>query len=367
MANQKYTKQKHELSFSKNRISKAGRAIRKGASGEDRLLAIEIIHDFRASHAYPLMLIKNHIWRKARTIESKAVVARRLKRLPTIINKLERPSLDGSSTNATDIVRMQDIGGARAIFKNIKSVYALLEKLNKSKCIHKIKSITDYCKTPKESGYRGLHVVFSCYSNQEEKTPWQGHKVEVQIRSRLQHAWSTTVEMIDLYENTSLKTGMVGDVQWRGFFQSLGHILANQEKISSCTEEQLNFHIKRLKRLEKILNVKNKLSSFSMATDTLLDNSLLSNTNGVFLLKITLDKDGFTVTPNWYKEADRSVAVKHYDELESDETVFQAVLIAASGAGTIVQAYPNFFADTSLILSLLREITGEGFIPSKRN
>ncbi len=44
---------------------------------------------------YPLMLIKNHLARAANAIDKKTIVARRLKRLSTIVDKLERPTLDG--------------------------------------------------------------------------------------------------------------------------------------------------------------------------------------------------------------------------------------------------------------------------------
>lgn len=78
-----------------------------------------MIQNFRELHLYPLMLMKNHLARAAAKIDKKTIVARRLKRLSTIIDKLERPTLDnGKTSNAIRVTRMQDIGGCRAIVKN---------------------------------------------------------------------------------------------------------------------------------------------------------------------------------------------------------------------------------------------------------
>ncbi|MFT5708639.1 MAG: ppGpp synthetase/RelA/SpoT-type nucleotidyltransferase [Oceanospirillaceae bacterium] len=122
MANKAYENQKRALNYSKTRVEKAGRDIRHGCDGEVRRESIEIIQNFREVHLYPLMLIKNHLTRSAKKVTKKALVVRRLKRLPTIIDKLERPTLDGQSTNAISLSRMQDIGGCRAILANIQQV-----------------------------------------------------------------------------------------------------------------------------------------------------------------------------------------------------------------------------------------------------
>lgn len=45
--------------------------------------------------------------------------------LSTIIDKLERPTLDGFNNNAIDVTRMQDIGGCRAIVSDLKQLNQL--------------------------------------------------------------------------------------------------------------------------------------------------------------------------------------------------------------------------------------------------
>ncbi|MEF4750478.1 hypothetical protein U9Y44_22890 [Escherichia coli] len=100
MGNEVYQSQKCKLKYSKSQIDRAAQLIRHGCSDEERQQSIEMIQNFRELHLYPLMLMKNHLARAAAKVDKdkKILVARRLKRLSTIIDKLERPSLDGGRT-----------------------------------------------------------------------------------------------------------------------------------------------------------------------------------------------------------------------------------------------------------------------------
>ncbi|WP_323921419.1 nucleotidyltransferase family protein, partial [Aeromonas caviae] len=149
MAISQYKNQKKPLEYSKNEIDRAARDIRHGMDDTGRSEAIRRIQGFREYHLYPLMLMKNHLARIASQVSNKVLVARRLKRLSTIIDKLERPTLDGHNTNSIKLTRMQDIAGCRAIVKNIKQLKQLQKKLESSRSVHKIVSIKDYL-TPKE-------------------------------------------------------------------------------------------------------------------------------------------------------------------------------------------------------------------------
>ncbi|URM13291.1 RelA/SpoT domain-containing protein [Vibrio splendidus] len=209
MANQQYENQKVTLRYTKNEIDRAARSIRHGCEAEEREEAINKIQNYRELHAYPLMLMKNHLVRTSNRVSSDILVARRLKRLPTIINKLERPSLDGTSKNAIKLTRMQDIGGCRAIVKNLKQLKELQQLLLKSRSVHKITHTSDYL-TPKISGYGGVHLIYSCFNDSDCKHNWSKTKVEVQLRTQLQHAWATSLEIIDTLEQIELKTSMGG-------------------------------------------------------------------------------------------------------------------------------------------------------------
>jgi ppGpp synthetase/RelA/SpoT-type nucleotidyltranferase len=77
-------------------------------------------------------------------------MAKRLKRTPSIINKLKR--LKGK----LQLTTMNDIAGCRVILSNKKKVYKL-KKLLLQKTDFKLRK--DYIETPRESGYRSLHLI----------------------------------------------------------------------------------------------------------------------------------------------------------------------------------------------------------------
>ena len=112
--------------ISNTAIDNAGDEIRahgNNASPEN----FEIIKQWRKLHAMPLNALQVYIRRKLdKTDYSKVIIVQRLKRMPSIISKIQRiPSMRMS--------RMQDIGGIRIIAKNINYVYQINKLLTSSK------------------------------------------------------------------------------------------------------------------------------------------------------------------------------------------------------------------------------------------
>src|SRR5262249_33318279 len=52
--------------------------------------AREIAENWRASHAYPMQIMRNNLSNRARKIDSKSIVAQRLKQFSSIVSKLGR-------------------------------------------------------------------------------------------------------------------------------------------------------------------------------------------------------------------------------------------------------------------------------------
>ncbi|RIH74052.1 GTP pyrophosphokinase [Vibrio splendidus] len=366
MANQQYENQKVTLRYTKNEIDRAARSIRHGCEAEEREEAINKIQNYRELHAYPLMLMKNHLVRTSNRVSSDILVARRLKRLPTIINKLERPSLDGTSKNAIKLTRMQDIGGCRAIVKNLKQLKELQQLLLKSRSVHKITHTSDYL-TPKISGYGGVHLIYSCFNDSDCKHNWSKTKVEVQLRTQLQHAWATSLEIIDTLEQIELKTSMGGHALWREFFSVAGRLVAHDETACTLSEEVLHDLELRLTELATELNVKQKLSQFSWgiqaATKGLKELKSPKNI-GMCLVTLTTDdlKQAFDESPvakngkkrfklnvklQVYKTNDTPEALKELNQCEKNPDVLMCVLLSAKNAQNLKKAYPNYFGSTS--------------------
>jgi putative GTP pyrophosphokinase len=63
----------------------------------------------------------------------------------------------------------------------------------------------DYIAAPKETGYRSVHLIFKYRSQSSKHRAWNGLRVEIQLRSRLQHAWATAVETVDTFTRQTLR------------------------------------------------------------------------------------------------------------------------------------------------------------------
>ncbi len=142
--------------YSKGKINKAGETlIQQNISDDDTLnTALEILSNWKGSHAYPLNSIQSSLRYRAKSIDNDFLIAQRLKRTSSVRSKLQRlPSMKLS--------RMQDIGGCRAILSHISHVDILKRQLVNDLHSFNITREYNYIKKPKETGYRGIHYYFA--------------------------------------------------------------------------------------------------------------------------------------------------------------------------------------------------------------
>jgi len=120
-----------------------------------------------------------------------ATLAQRLKRLPRILSKLARyPSMR--------IVNMDDIAGCRVTVDSLDEQRRLVDPiLMRWGEQGQVDRARDYVAQPKGSGCRAVHVVVL----RDER------KVEIQVRTRLQHAWANAVEASGRAVRDELKWG----------------------------------------------------------------------------------------------------------------------------------------------------------------
>lgn len=337
MANAQYEKGKIVLEYSKNQVKKAGECIRKDNGDIEK--AIEIIQQYRAAHLYPLMIIKNLVWKHAQKINKNAIIARRLKRLPTIIDKLRRKTLDGVNPNSIAVTRMSDIGGCRVIVEDRTQLLLLDSSLDKSRTTHKSK-VKDYIKNAKATGYRGIHRVYSCY-DKDEAHQWKGFDIEVQLRTKLQHLWATTVEVVDLCEGRSLKTNpFESNPSWIDFFKLMSEFIADEEGFIFLSQNDKNIIKKRLISLNDKLNAINKLRSFNrIFSDKDLGVSKLKE--GYVIIVMRNNKVYYRpFSPN-----QKHLAVADYSNIEKDENA-NVLFVEMDDLQKLSYAYPNYLIDT---------------------
>src|SRR5438270_11039884 len=60
---------------------------------------------------------------------------------------------------------------------------------------------------------------------------YNGLRIEIQLRSRLQLAWATAVETVSTFTGQALKSN-IGDDAWKRFFALMGSSIARREGTS---------------------------------------------------------------------------------------------------------------------------------------
>lgn len=131
----------------------------------------------------------------------------RLKSFESLMDKAERYGIEDPIHNL-DTVRAEvfDIAGIRVVCNYREDIYTMSELLLKQSDVDLIK-IKDYCKNPKSSGYRSLHVVISIpvfLVNSKTTVP-----VEIQFRSIAMDTWASLEHELK-YKN---KGALTEDIQ----------------------------------------------------------------------------------------------------------------------------------------------------------
>lgn len=148
--------------------------------------AVALVEAWRSYHAPVLSSVAANL-RYYTAEEGSAQIAQRLKRYPTIVDKLLRePSMRLS--------QMADIGGARAVLPDQAAVDGVVRRLRKNWTVVDLK---DYVREPKDDGYRAMHLIVRR----------RGRLIEVQLRTPFQHLWANMVEEDSRRLGSDLKSG----------------------------------------------------------------------------------------------------------------------------------------------------------------
>lgn len=335
--------------FSKKQVNAAGKVlIDPDASVFDQSKALQVINNWRASHNFPLNTFQIYLRKKVREVHPDGVVAQRIKRLASIELKLSRfPTMTLS--------QMQDIGGCRAVLKNVAQVRELREIYRSSRIKHELHTDDDYIENPKQSGYRGVHLIYRYYSDRSEA--YNSLKIEMQLRSQYQHAWATAVETVGTFVQQALKSS-IGTDEWLRFFELMGGEIAYREGTAAVPGTPSNREELRreLRRVERELDVSRRLPLYGAALRHVEAGNTRDNSY-YYLLELDPDEPSLFITG--YPKSHSELANAAYTEIEraiaSRDSRGDAVLVSADGIAQLRRAYPNYFADTRVFVGLLQD------------
>lgn len=320
-------------------------------STPDAVDALGVINNWRASHAYPLNTFQITLRRKAKKLEREIIVAQRIKRLESIHKKL-------TSKGSMRMTQMQDIAGCRVVFKKMDSISKLVKLYKTSRFDHNFRGEKDYILRPKPDGYRCHHLVYQ-YRGTQNTQQYNGLRVEIQIRTQLQHAWATAVEAVGVFTKQALKSSQ-GDQDWLRFFALMGSAIAAIEKCNPVpgTPTDKAVLIAEIDELATKLRVQQMLQVYNATIEN------LGSAKDAKYFLVELNPEQSRITIRRYKALESERANLDYTKLESEQaedSPVQIVLVSVENVNALRRAYPNYFLDTASFSIVVNQVLAGKF------
>ncbi len=242
---------------------------------------------------------------------------------------------------------MDDIAGCRLIFDTIEDLNDFRKEINSSNFNHKLKNNLekyDYIKSPKKSGYRGIHDIYSYDVKSKKGEHLKGLLVEIQYRTLIQHAWATAVEVIGFITKSQPKF-QKGDKRYEQCMSLASEILARGHEHLTGAHPELTNHelIKKFLELDEELHLTRTLTGLNISESENSENKnriLIFNKNGILIIK---------------SYADATSALKELFRLEKEHPDLDIVLVKADRSEDIRVAFRNYFSDAKDFIRLLNE------------
>ena len=299
--------------------------------------AIDKLNDWRSLHLIPLDVLQQRIsdFLDINNIHP-FLISRRLKRLTSIQYKLDiNPEMG--------LGGMQDIGGLRVVVNTVDELLRLQALLRSLPIADfECRRMYDYVNEPKESGYRSIHFayIYHCADND-----YDGLRIELQIRTRLQHLWATAVETAGLYTKTALKSSQ-GDNDWLEFFKVVSALFCFKEHLPVARD----LRTMTMKALMVECYARNKRYRYSDILKALnvSVHETEDKTREYAYYLIFINFENTTVRVTSFKKDEERLASEKYTELESylQDDRNAAVLVSVNKVEELRQAYPSYFLDT---------------------
>lgn len=324
---------------SKERVNRAGEAVRRGQATHDDL---RIIDEWRAAHRAVLNTFQANL--RMRTRAKNIVVAQRHKRKTTIFGKLQRfPSMQ--------LARMDDVAGCRLIFPTQEMLFDFRAQMHKANFKHVLKNDPEkynYISNPKATGYRGIHDVYSYDVNSQHGKRYKGLLIELQYRTLYQHAWATAVEVVGFITESQPKF-QAGDKRYEVALALASEIIARvYENATSCHNDLTDKYL-----VNRFLSAEHEIGLMSMLRALNSATSQVSQKKNVILIF----KDDGDITPvlETIEFKNATDALRTLFELEAEHNDRDIVLVRADSSDDMRTAFRNYFSDATEFIKFIDE------------
>lgn len=337
--------------FPPNIVNAAGKALRTGVSelpgGED---VLSVINNWRAAHNHVLNVFYVTMSSRAKKLDPNAVTAQRIKRLESILAKLNRQT-------SMNLQQMQDIGGCRSVLRTVGQVEEMLKNYQERPVVHQLVGSKNYIENPKSDGYRGIHLIYR-YMGSGPKGVYTGQRCEIQLRTRMQHIWATAVEAAGTFTKQALKSNQ-GREEWLRFFSCTSSYFAIQEGRPPVpgTPESMVDLLREIRDLNQLLHVVPVLRSYTVTARN------TGELKGMKYFLVHLNPHAQLVKYQGYRHDESEEANLAYTALETDlasKPDEQAVLVSVDSIKALRRAYPNYFLDTTRFVREIEYMVSPG-------
>ncbi|GAU84746.1 RelA/SpoT domain-containing protein [Bosea sp. BIWAKO-01] len=342
--------------YSKKDVGRAGRRLAGdlvwNAQTQDEIrYAFAVANSWRDSHAAPMRRIHAELIAKVRKLglkQTSGISAARLKRMTSIRKKLRKIRVGLES--------IQDLGGCRAILPRMEDLQRLVDAYGDS-CRHTIFDQDNYIAEPKPGGYRSHHLKLK-FAGTGEAEHFSGRRIEVQVRTQLQHTWATAVEAVGLIRGEDLKGG-AGNGDWLRLFELVSSEFAEHEKCAPVPGAPVGRERRQeIRDLDRRLGAAATLDNLSQAFRA-AERHVFDRDTKYFLIRYDTATNEVSVTA--YREPMKGIESYEREEIETiidpERPSFDTVLVEVDKVKNLKEAYPNYFGDVHLFRRQLRRIS----------
>ena len=344
------------LHYPKKEIVRAGKALKERmpyVPEHSEILAnylhvFRVAYDWRNSHAFPMRKIRYELGGRVRRLGG--FTAGRIKRMSSIRKKLRK------TTNT--LTQIQDLAGCRAILPTMTNAIDIVQYYLRGKSPHNLVSYSDYLSGPKIDGYRSFHIVLSFNGSCDDESIYDGRRIEIQIRTQLQHVWATAVEAVGLMRGEDLK-GSEGSREWLRLFQLMSSEFAVMEGFPLCpgVPSDKSKRLSELRSVAQSINAVDNLVKMNGALDVL--DSTVSERSKYYLVQFDSTKQRVNI-----KGYSNPISGTEKSSKEEQEHVtLNTVLVEVDRFENLRAAYPNYYMDVDEFTSNLKWVLGGRNLP----
>ena len=196
-------------------------------------------------------------------------------------------------------------------------------------------------------------MVFKYRTKAPKLAIYNDLRVEIQLRTRLQHAWATAVETVSTFTGQALKSSLGSD-DWKRFFALVGSAIALREKrpLVPGTPTGRDDLVAELKQRTRDLKIFSVLKGWSATV------SMMHPRKDDHIFLLVLNMTNWTLDLRGFHRRNLVAASEAYLDAERanvDNPEVQVVLVSVESVQALRSAYPNYYLDTAQFINVVKK------------